>query len=177
YLPEFSNYGPTGATGEALVSIGEAWVELTADGLPQLSGEHYEAWLITAENEEMISVGTFNADAEGHVDYAVELDDLPVVEYRYFVISVEPEPDPSPESDPRRSIAGVFPNVELQIVSGTPTPTLEPGVTPTPGAPGALPVTGETSRLIPGALLFGIGSSILVGIILLRANYRKESKL
>ena len=53
YLPEFSNYGPTDASGVAEISIGEAWVDLTIDGLPQLTDEHYEAWLIGADEQQM----------------------------------------------------------------------------------------------------------------------------
>jgi hypothetical protein len=142
YLPEFSNYGPTDASGVASVSIGEAWVELTAHGLPPLTGDLYEAWLIQSETKEMISLGKFNADADGNIAYYAELDELPIADYRYFVISVEPDPDPSPEADVRFTIAGVFPNAELQIVSSTPTPIPGPGVTPTPDAPIVLPVTG-----------------------------------
>jgi hypothetical protein len=161
YLPEVSNYGPTDATGVAMISIGEAWVDLTADGLPELSDALYEAWIVNAQTEEMISLGKFNADAQGHVAYYAELDELPIAEYRYFIITVEPVPDPSTLADSRWTIAGIFPNTELQIVSGTPTPTLAPGVTPSPAAPLTLPVTGRGASyiwILPAtALLLGIG--------------------
>lgn len=153
YLPEYSNYGPTEATGVALVSIGEAWVDLKVEGLPQLSGQRFEAWLVKAETDEMISLGKFDADAAGHVAYYHELDQIPEAEYRYFVITIEPEPDPSPAAEANRSIAGVFPNAEVEVVSGTPTPTLVPGITPTPGAPATLPVTGS----IVGFWSLGVG--------------------
>lgn len=167
YLPEFSNYGPTDARGEALISIGEAWVELNIEGLPELEGELYEAWLISADDEEMISVGTFNTDAEGKVSYFVELGEIPDIDYRFFIITVEPEPDPSSEPNPRRTIAGVFPDPKLQIVTETPAATPEPGVTVTPGPPAtpgppvSLPVTGNmassTWTITLGLLMLGLG--------------------
>ena len=170
YLPEFSNFGPTEATGEALLSIGEAWVELTVDGLPKLEGQQYQAWLITAETEEMISLGTFNTDDDGQANYFQQFDDLPIVEYRYFVITVEADPDENPaQADERWSIGGLFPNVRVEIIQGTPTPTLPPGITPTPGAPGALPVTGmwpnSVAALSAGLLAVGAG---LVSLVLIK---------
>jgi len=163
YLPELSNYGSTSAKGEAEVSIGEAWVQIKAEGLPQLDGVKYEAWLVTADNKQMISLGKFKSDADGKVDYNAEFEDIPVLEYRYFVISVEPEPDPDPATaDARRTIAGVFPNTHLEVVSGTPTPTLAPGLTPTPSAPEGLPVTGgaagNSAAVI--AVLLGVGAAL-----------------
>jgi hypothetical protein len=170
YLPETSNFGPTGAAGEALVSIGEAWVDLKVTGLPQLTGEHYEAWLVTANTEDMISLGTFNANAQGQVAYYQEFEDLPVVEYRYFIITIEPDQDADPAADERRSVAGVFPNTRIEIISGTPTPTLEPGVTPTPGAPGTLPVTGIVAGGGALALLGLAAAGLGLAALLLKRN-------
>jgi hypothetical protein len=170
YLPELSNYGPTTASGEAQVSIGEAWVDITAQGMPQLEGVQYEAWLVTADNETMISLGTFNSDVDGNVAYHAEFDDIPLLEYRYLVISVEPVPDDTPTvADSRRTIAGVFPNTRLEIVSGTATPTLGPGITATPGAPGGLPVTGNVDVPMAAALWLGLGAVVLaLGVTLLK---------
>ncbi len=169
YLPELSNYGSTTASGVAQVSVGEAWVEIKAEGLPQLEGIQYEVWLVTADNNQMISLGKFTSDADGNVDYYAEFDDIPLLEYRYFVVSVEPDPDPNPAvADSRRTIAGVFPNTRLEVVSGTPTPTLGPGITATPGAPAGLPVTGNVDFTALAAIiwlalglgLFGLGLAI-----------------
>jgi hypothetical protein len=170
YLPEFSNFGPTDASGQALVSIGEAWLELTVDGLPKLEGQQYQAWLITADTEEMVSLGTFDPDDNGHVEYNQQFDDLPIVEYRYFLITVEADPDTSPDlADERWSIAGLFPNTRVEIIQGTPTPTLPPGITATPGAPGGLPVTGMLPNsvwaLSAGLLAVGAG---IVSLVLIK---------
>lgn len=157
----------------ALVSFGEAWVDIQAQGLPQLSGQLYEAWLARTETSDMISLGKFNADASGQVAYHVEFEQLPEADYRYFFISVEPDPDPSLEADARRTLAGVFPNAEVIQVTGTPTPTLAPGVTPTPGAPAALPVTGNLKilywPLVLGAVSLGM-IFILTGLFYSRRN-------
>ena len=172
YLPEFSNFGPTEATGEAVVSIGEAWLELTVEGLPKLEGQQYQAWLITAETEEMISLGTFNTDDNGQAQYNRQFDNLPIVEYRYFLITVEPDPDENPgQADERWSIGGLFPNTRVEVIQGTPTPTLPPGITPTPGAPGALPVTGvwpgSIVALSVGLLTVAVG---LVSLVLIKSK-------
>lgn len=174
YLPELSNYGSTSAGGVAQVSIGEAWVDLEADGLPQLAGVQYEAWLVTSDDQ-MISLGMFNSDTGGHVDYFAEFDDIPVLDYRFFVISVESVPDTNPdEADPRRSIAGVFPNARLEIVSGTPTATLEPGITATPGAPAGLPVTGTVNLSAVAAVIWLALGLLLVGVGLALKRRRYE---
>lgn len=159
YLPEISNTGPTDSSGQARLSIDEAWVEVKIERMPVLQGERYEAWLAPAEGGEMISLGKFNAEADGRVDYYAQLDDLPDLDYRLFVLSVEPEPDPNPAADSRRSLGGFFPNLELQIVSGPPTPTLLPGVTATPGAPRTLPITGATET---GLLILVAGLVVLL---------------
>lgn len=150
---------------EALVSIGEAWLELKADGLKPLAKEKYEAWLVTVDGQ-MLSLGKFNSEANGQVAYKAEYDDLPQADYRYFVISVEQEPDAKPEADARRVIAGVIPDVTLQVVSGTPAATLAPGMTPTLAPPSTLPTTGIEGA--PGwgifslALIIGLGLSCLI---------------
>jgi hypothetical protein len=177
YLPEISNYGSTTASGVAMVSIGEAWVDLQIEGLPPLQGLIYEAWLVTGDNEQMISLGKFNSDEDGKVDYSAEFEDIPVLDYRFLVVSVETDPDPQPESaDNRRSVAGVFPNAHLEVVSGTATPTLAPGITATPGAPASLPVTGNVASPTPVVLWLGAGLLLLVmgRVIYRQANRQKR---
>ena len=67
----------------------------------------------------------------------------------------------------------LYPVTRVEIIQGTPTPTLPPGITPTPGAPGALPVTGtwpnSVVALSAGLLAVGAG---LVSLVLIR---RKQS--
>lgn len=199
FLPEFSNTGAETATGTANVSIGEAWVDLTADGLPQLQGEQYEGWLQEAETGKRFSVGKFNADADGHVAYYVQLDNIPVADYQYFLITIEPDPDPSPDADARITIAGLFPNPQLVEVTPTPVPTApaaqpitgtetmtgtmpagEGGsaamdATPTPPPPAELPVTGQTDFGAPWVLLVG-GVLLLAGFFAAKRTGEKISR-
>jgi len=194
YLPEFSNYGPNTASGEVQVSIGEAWVDLSADGLPPLTGETYEGWLIELDTNRYITVGKFNADANNHIGYYVELNQLPVTDYRYFVITVEQDPDPSPDPDPRITLAGLFPDPKLEIVSVTATPTLslaQPGqtttgitgtagtsttengggTTPTPPPPATLPVTGSVQ---PASRWLGLGLGLILPGLLLAWRIKRK---
>jgi len=196
YLPEFSNAGATNASGTARVSIGEAWVEIKADGMPALNGEQYEAWLQEGDTGNRLSLGKFNADANGHVDYYAELDFIPEADYRYFLVTIETDPDASPDADARVSIAGVFPTAELVIVNTTPTAAAElvsggdgtSVVTPTNGSevtpsltdgatdstvvsppPATLPVTGQDNHTaIFGILAFGIFALAIGGFSLRR---------
>jgi hypothetical protein len=175
FLPETSNHGPVNASGTATISIGEAWIDLTADGMPQLEDAHYEVWITNAETQEMISLGTFNADADGHVEYSVELDDIPIADYRYLWITVEDEPDAKPdEADDRITIAGVFPDSQLVIVTGSPTPTLAPGATPQPGAPVTLPVTGEYTVGIWILITFLVGLGIASAAVSYNRTLRNQ---
>ncbi len=197
FLPEFSNTGAESAAGTVQVSIGEAWVDLTADGLPQLQGEQYEGWLQEAETGKRFSVGKFNADANGHVAYYIQLDNIPVADYQYFLITIEPDPDPSPDADARITIAGLFPNPQLMEVTPTPIPTataplatqpvtgtktmtgtasategdsaMAVGATPTPPPPAVLPVTGNSTS--PWLLLMG-GLLFGAGVFTLKHGQR-----
>lgn len=196
YLPEFSNAGATDANGTARVSIGEAWVEIIADGMPALNGEQYEAWLQDGDTGKRLSLGKFNADANGHVDYYNELDFIAEADYRYFLVTIEADPDASPDADARVSVAGVFPSQELVIVNQTPTappvPTLISGgdgtgaVTTTNGSevtppladgttdstvvsppPATLPVTGQENQVsFFGFLALGIFALVIGGFSL-----------
>ena len=180
YLPEFSNFGPLNARGTATISIGEAWVEIAAERMPLLKGQLYEAWIVGADIGQGISLGTFNADAKGRIAYRAEFEELPPAEYRYLYISVEPDPDADFKADKRVTIAGVFPNAQLLIVSNTPMPpTPRPGVTPSPGAapspaaPDVLPVTGGggvSGWVGFGALLMIVLTWALLSVVRGRQN-------
>jgi len=163
-LPEISNACPAQAGGQAQLSVGEGWVDLTLDGLTQLKGAAYEAWLKPSQGSQMVSLGRFNADANRHVACHAELGSVVVGEYRYLVITVEPDPDPDPAPSGRVSLAGVIPTLSLHVVQGTPTPTLPPGVTATPGAPGRLPVTGSAGAPVGTLLLVMMGAGLVISL-------------
>ena len=71
YLASVSNWGPTSASGIGSVDVSDGEVIVTASGLPRLSAERYEGWLITGAD--LVSVGRFNADASGVVQFRVIL--------------------------------------------------------------------------------------------------------
>lgn len=186
FLPDFSNYGPIDASGVAQISIGEAWINLEAQAMPVLTNEKYEAWIQEVDTNKVYSLGKFNANADGSVKYALELDDLPVKEYRYLFITVEPDPDPSSDPDQRVSIAGLFPEPRLEILDHPATPTIElsgnatPPVsatgtfTPTDAsvtggatggntgtAPRTLPVTGAPGPAVAVLALVVVGAGLI----------------
>lgn len=169
YLPEMSTYGPVNARGVAEISIGEAWIHLTGDGMPKLKDAMYQVWITNAETQEYISLGTFNADANGHVAFEAELEDIPIAEYRYMLITVEASPDASPNTaDTRITIAGVFPSAQLLVVSGTPYPTKEARtgtVVIETGAPETLPVTGDTGPSVLGLAIILAGIGVVSAIV------------
>lgn len=188
FLPEFSNYGPIEAAGVAQISIGEAWLNLEATGMPALTNEKYEAWIQEVDTNKVYSLGKFNADQDGVIKYAKEFDELPVTEYRYLFITVEPDPDPSTDPDTRVTIAGLFPEPKLEILDHPATPTIELGgeaTSPisstgtftasnsgaesqggnTGTAPRTLPVTGAPAPWLAGAGLLILGAA---GVILAR---------
>jgi hypothetical protein len=187
YLPDFSNYGPIEASGVAQISIGEAWINLEAQGMPLLTNEEYEVWIQEVDTNKVYSLGRFNANADGTIRFALELDDLPVKEYRYLFVTVEPNPDPSPNPDPRVSIAGLFPEPRLEILDHPATPTIELSGNATPpisatgvftqsnagvvgdntgSAPRTLPVTGAPGLAVAvGLALAGVGAVLFSRIV------------
>jgi hypothetical protein len=113
YIPGTSTWGPSSATGHAVVAIGEGEVRLETKGLPHLKDERYQVWLERADTGELISVGLFNSDESGKGELHVLSDDLPYTQYRAMWITVEPLPDPDPAPSARRALVGRFPNMEL----------------------------------------------------------------
>ena len=178
YLPEMSNYGPVNASGVAEISIGEAWIDLTADGMPKLKDALYQVWITNAETQEYVSLGTFNADGNGHIAFEAELEDIPIADYRYMVITVEADPDAEPDVPTTRvTLAGVFPSAQLLVVSGTPYPTQEAktgGVVVETGAPEALPVTGQTGLGVVGLAIVLAGIGFVSAVVALRQRVRTQ---
>lgn len=94
-----------GGTGSALVDGATGRVDITVQGLPQLTDEVYEGWL-AGGGEDPISTGRFNTDAGGSGSASIVLGDISDRSYERVVLTVEPEPDPTPAPDPRHSIGG-----------------------------------------------------------------------
>ncbi len=91
-----------GAHGSAtLTKMSSGWeIQLSATGLPHLSGSHYyQAWLKNADGI-LVPVGTFN-DAE----HVVLWSGAPVTKFRSFSVTVQPA-NGNPVSSGRRVLVG-----------------------------------------------------------------------
>jgi hypothetical protein len=176
-LPGVVNYGSEPASGVAELVAVEGDATIQVQGLPRLGNELYQAWLVNTRTGDRVSVGKFNATADGtaRVASVVQLGNR---EFDLFVITVEPEPDPSPNEDPRIVLAGYWPGREPTVqaaatasAAGTPVPTAVVGTPAVPVAgtvlstvaPSGLPRTGgpgiETLLVVLGAL--GAGAVVM----------------
>ena len=165
YLDGLSNWGPDDATGELELSFAEGFANLTAEGLPQLTGESYQGWLVNSESNDAISIGRFNADAGGHIAFEGTLPAIADFGFDLFITTVEPEPDDAPQPSANRSIGGHF-----SLVGPTGAEGSTPGDVST--APGQLPNTGDATLvtdLVRVTLLAGaMAVSVLVGVRMAR---------
>ena len=133
YFPNISNWGPTGASGTAMVGLGEGSVGVEVQGLPYLPAGLYQIWIVAAEDGAMYEIGKFSTDAkgDGHFRTTVSEEDLPYRDYQLVLITVEEEPDPSPNPDERWSLVGFFAKYRPPTPTPAPTPTPTPVPTPT----------------------------------------------
>ncbi len=166
WLPGVTNWeNAQSASGSAIVSVSLGELKLEAESLPHLTNGQYEVWLVTEDMQQMASMGRFNSDMVGHARFESVREDLPSREYRFLLVSVEPDPDTSEASSGKWAIGGVFPDTSLLVVTATPAGTgsatgaATPAenatpVTPTPPPPQALPVTGgEPAAGLSGGIL------------------------
>jgi len=146
YLPEVSNWGPQDAAGKARVNVGEGLIELDLHGLPALDDQEYEVWLVTADELSWVSLGRFDADERNQVSYSAIVDWVPVEDYRYLVVTVEPRDDHSVDPSDSRAIAAVFPNADAVMSEqrGTGRPGVGADAAPTEEA-----VTGSPPLYLP----------------------------
>jgi len=158
---DLSNSGPEDATGTAELIFAEGIVRIETHGLPMLTGELYQGWLVNSEVGDAISTGTFNADADGKVSYQGVLPPIADFGFDLFIITVEPDPDDAPQPTEHRSIGGYFTLVGNPGEDGSGS---EAGL----NAPGELPATGDftqTSDLIRiGVLAALMYVSVLVAL-------------
>jgi len=173
---DLSNFGSKTATGKADLLFAEGIVRVSATGLPALTEQRYQAWLVNSEQGDAISAGRFNADAAGVVKFEGTLPPISNFGFDLFIITVEPEPDDAPQPSNNRSIGGRFSLVGQRIADGT-----REGVTAPAGggagagavgAPTQLPNTGDAEwrmDVIRGAALAGVMAlSVFIGMRLSR---------
>lgn len=167
------NYGPDEARGEAEITIVEGDAAVRVTGLPRLTNELYQSWLVNTRTGDRLSIGKFNSTADGtaQVRSVVGIGNR---EFDLFVITVEPEPDPSVEADPRIVLAGYWPGkapeavivatatalaqiVQAVTPAATIVSTAQPTGLPRTGAPGFEILLGGLALLGAGALMLGRG--------------------
>jgi hypothetical protein len=159
YLPEISNWGPTKATGvvELVMAEGEARGRVT--GLPPLTSEVYQAWLVNTRTDETLPFGSFNTDQSQRAQFRFILaEDIPDRDWNLFLVTVEPSLDAEParQSD-KRGIGSFFPGrdqerllpAELPNTGGEGLPAGGEPVTP-PGGPASVAAPSTTAHDVAG---------------------------
>jgi hypothetical protein len=161
YLDDLSNWGPREATGTLELALGEGYAKVDAAGMQRLDRKRYQGWLVNSQSNDAISVGTFNATANGGVTHRGTLPPLSNFGFDLFILTVEPEPDDAPQPTSERSIGGRFSLVGQRIADGS-----LPGEVL--GGPRTLPNTGDGSwqadLLRAGLLLAALGLSLGAGL-------------
>lgn len=160
YIPELSNWGPESATGEVELIFAEGFVRLAADGLPPLTAERYQGWIVNSQTNDAISVGRFNANLDGEVQFEGTLPPLADFGFDLFIVTVEAEPDDAPQPTANRSIGGRFSLVGVPAADGSNPESQQNDGT----APAQLPNTGDPTlvtdigrvALLVGALAFSV---------------------
>lgn len=165
YIEGLSNWGPQEATGELALSFAEGYARIKATGMPVLTGQRYQGWLVNSERNDAISVGRFNASPDLTVDHEGTLPAITDFGFDLFLITVEPDPDAVPQPTSYRSIGGYY------SLLGEPTEdpaAAEEDVSDLPRRPQELPNTGDSglrSDAVRAAALVGaMVLSLFVGM-------------
>jgi hypothetical protein len=163
---DLSNWGPEDASGEAELIFAEGIVRVEAQGLPRLTTQRYQGWLVNSEVGDAISIGVFNADEVGKVSFQGALPPIADFGFDLVILTVEPFPDDAPQPSGDRSIGGYFSLIAAPGEDGS----NEAGQT----SPGQLPNTGldlAAGDMARVALLAGVMAlSIFAGIRLGRRS-------
>lgn len=156
YLSGVSNWGPTNASGVAEIITGEGEVRLSTTGLPRLSGERYQFWIMDTAGNNQLPIGAFNANADGvgRLDLVLERP-IPDGNWNQLLVSVEPDGSRPATPSARRAIVGRI------AESGPGAGGARPAELPrTGGDSGALPPSGSP---VPAALL--VAGAVLVLVL------------
>ncbi|HLT21182.1 MAG TPA: hypothetical protein VKZ96_17135 [Thermomicrobiales bacterium] len=153
YQPPYSNAGPQDATGRVEIAFDDGEVHGEFEGLLPEEGAQYGLWLYNTKSEEILALTTFQADPSGvtPVDVVFE-ESIPDEGWDLVVVTIEDDPDASPDPDARWSIVGAFPNAEVESEL----------------VPSELPRTGERpgpSDDAPAILVFLFAGALAVGFI------------
>lgn len=153
YQPPYSNAGPEDATGRVEIAFDDGEVHGEFEGLLPEGGRQYGLWLYNTSTEEILALTTFQADPSGvtPVDIIFE-ESIPEDGWDLVVVTIEDDPDSSPEPNARWSIVGAFPDAEVEVEL----------------VPGELPRTGERagpSDDAPSYLVLLFAGALAVGFI------------
>lgn len=161
---DLSNWGPEEATGTVELLFAEGLVNVSIAGLPELSGQQYQGWLVNSQVGDAITVGRFNADASGAVSFQGVLPPIADFGFDLFIVTVEEEPDAAPQPSETRSIGGYFTLVGESNSDQTGADSSGPSST----APAELPATGDFalhSDIVRVSLLLAVmGLSVFVAL-------------
>lgn len=161
YLDGLSNWGPREASGTVELAFGEGYFKLDAAGLPRLSDQRYQGWIVNSQSNDAISVGGFNANATQAVNYRGALPAITNFGFDLFIVTVEPDPDDAPQPTVQRSIGGRFSLIGQRTADGTRSGD-------TAGGPRQLPNTGDPTlqadMIRLGILALAIAGSLIAGI-------------
>ncbi|MEZ4569665.1 MAG: hypothetical protein R2849_04925 [Thermomicrobiales bacterium] len=91
------------------------------EGLPVRPDSHYEIWLYNTKTEEILSLTTFEADDSSATQFDALFDEpIPEDGWDLVVITIEDDPDSSPDPDSRWSLVGTFSGtdvVEAEVIA------------------------------------------------------------
>ncbi len=166
YQPPYSNAGPSAATGTVEIAFDDGEVHGDIEGLPPEQGIHYEVWLYDTKTENILSLTTFEAHSSGITRFdALFAEPIPEEGWDLVVITIEDDPDTSPEPDARWSIVGAFADTEIEA-------ELVPAELPRTGErPGPSDDAGTYAALV-------IGGALAIGFVVAwtAPAYRTENE-
>lgn len=160
YIEGLSNWGPRDASGTLELALGEGYAKLDLQKMERLTGKKYQGWLVNSQSNDAVSIGTFNAGANGTVAHRQTLPAIADFGFDLIIITVEPDPDDSPTPTSERSIGGRFSLVGARTADGLAGEPLGGAV-----GPKQLPNTGVNwlpADIIRIALLLGAGAVAVV---------------
>lgn len=157
YLTGVSNYGPQDAGGNAELSFSEGILKLDVTGLPALTNETYQVWMVKSGTNKAVAVGTFNTGADGTGGFTGKLTGLDGYDYDLISLTVEPVPDSDPAPSAKRTIGGFFTPIKKQDVpvAGGVISDTQPATLPNTGD--RVPQQNHGRRHAAAALLFAVG--------------------
>ncbi len=167
YQPPLSNAGPQDATGVIEIAFEDGEVHGDVEGLPATEDMQYEVWLYDSKTEEILSLTAFEADPSGITRFDALFDEaIPEEGWDVVVITIEDNPDASPEPDSRWSLVGTLADAEIGS-------ELVPEELPNTGS---RPAPSENAAMYAGLALGGALAAGLALAVFLPGAGREEKR-